>query len=329
MIFPPSGFRRTGTDVRKPIRENEMKRAAIAGLALAAAALANPSPARAWDDLGHRVVARIAWETMTPAARERAVALLRAAPEETGLPELWRRVQAPDSLRGRELFVAAGTWADVVRGRDFPGHAEHRSDWHYVNYFWRQETTGAPWVEVAREPVGQLVSQLMMLSDSLDDASVSPARKGVQLAWVLHQVGDVHQPMHTSSRLSALTPDGDRGANDFPLAGDRRNLHSYWDGVLTRIHGRVGEDGEKVGAIARDLMAAHAAPVWEEPAVPADATAWARGSFAKATWLFPAELQPGQDPPASYDELSRQVAEARIAMAGYRLGALLNEALAD
>lgn len=301
-----------------------MKRALLAA-ALAAGMLA-PARAHAWDDLGHRVVARIAWESMTPRARQEAVALLRAAPEETGLPLLWRRGAWPDSVREREFFVQAATWADIVRDRDFVGNPFHRSSWHYVNYFWRQNRTGGPALPSDRPPAGDLVAKMTEFGNALGSAALPRPERAVHLAWVLHQVGDVHQPMHTSARVSPETPEGDRGANDFPLEG-RSNLHSYWDGIFTRSFRWGRETPEQyMGRIAATLM--RQTPMPRGAALKArEYEGWARESFEVAKTLYPATLRRGQAPPASYDRTSVRVAGTRVALAGYRLADLLNASL--
>ena len=82
------------------------KRAVPLGLA-ALTALA--APAAAWDANGHRVVARIAWDTMQPRTRERAVALLLGAPPDADLANLLPADGRPLGERQRELFELAST----------------------------------------------------------------------------------------------------------------------------------------------------------------------------------------------------------------------------
>lgn len=305
-----------------------MKRVLILA-ALALAGLLAPARAFAWDDLGHRVVARIAWENMTLQARANAVALLRAAPEESGLPLLWRQGMWPDSIRDREFFVQAASWADVVRDRDFVGNSFHRPPWHYVNYFWRQQRTGGPALPSDHAPVGEMVARLTELSGAITSPSLPQAERGVDLAWVLHLAGDIHQPMHASARISPETPEGDRGANDFPLGPDRGdNLHSFWDQAITRSY-RWGAEtpGEYMGRIARTAMSATPRPAGDAALKAGQYEAWARESFDVAKTLYPASLHRGSPAPSAYDRASARVATTRVAMAGYRLADLLNRAL--
>ena len=75
-----------------------------------------PAPARAWDDVGHMAIAIVAWRHMTPVARARAVALLRAAPPGAGLAQLRPNEGGPEA-RDFALFARAATWPDLVRDR--------------------------------------------------------------------------------------------------------------------------------------------------------------------------------------------------------------------
>lgn len=309
-----------------------MKRAlALIAAGVAASAVA-PTPARAWDELGHRVVARIAWETMTPQARAASVALLRDASTATGLPLLWAHAQAtvPDYIREREFFTQAAVWSDIVRDPDFVGNPFHRPSWHYVNYFWRQDRPGGPAILVERPAAGDLVTRLIEFSQTVDSEAVPREERAVQLAWILHQVGDIHQPVHTSARITDQSPEGDRGANDFALAG-RSNLHSFWDQALTRTAEWAPEDMARPWAymsrLASALMARTPAPPPPAQVAPAPADAWARESFGVAQTLYPASLRPGLAPPAAYQRRAADIAANRIALAGYRLGDLLNRTL--
>ena len=58
------------------------------------------------------------------------------------------------------------------------------------------------------------------------------------LRLLIHYVGDVHQPLHSTSRVNAEFPAGDRGGNSFPLPNHyaANNLHSVWDSVIYEFH---------------------------------------------------------------------------------------------
>ncbi|HEX7090546.1 MAG TPA: S1/P1 nuclease [Longimicrobiales bacterium] len=290
-----------------------------------------PAPAHAWDQVGHRVIARIAWESMSPATRAKAVALLLAAPQDSELPALLPADGRPLAERERELFDAAAFWADRIRDRERPSHRYHEPTWHYVNFFWLQETPGGPAVELDRPLTGELLTQLRHVSGTVGDRARPAGQRGLDLAWLLHLVGDLHQPLHSSARVTAADPDGDRGGNAFGL-GEHGNLHSFWDGVLReRFPREEGEtDAAYIGRIAAALMREYPRAGFDaELAEPIDFEAWAREGLAVAQHAgYPAYLERDAPPPARYMDEVYAAAAPRIALAGYRLAALLEALLA-
>jgi len=289
-----------------------------------------PAPLHAWDEVGHRVVARIAWESMSPAARAKAVALLLAAPEDSGLPALLPADGRPLDARERELFEAAAAWADWIRHPDRPGHRYDQPTWHYVNFYWLQEGPGGPAVELDLPLTGEILAQLERIAATVADRERPAPERGLDVAWLLHLVGDLHQPLHSSARVSARDPDGDRGGNAFGL-GEGNNVHRAWDVVLRdRFPQQDGEMLEAyIGRIATAVMEAHPRAGFEAVlAQTADFTAWAREGLATAQRAaYPAYLERDAPPPARYMDDVYAAAAPRIALAGYRLATLLEALL--
>jgi hypothetical protein len=95
-------------------------------------------PILAWDDAGHKISAYIAWQRMTPQARERAAKILLAAPEDADLSVFYLQDSRSAAAKQRELFMIASTWADIVRDRKFKERYEkyHQGNWHYADTFW-------------------------------------------------------------------------------------------------------------------------------------------------------------------------------------------------
>jgi hypothetical protein len=307
-----------------------MKRALLFAVA-ACATLLSPRPAHAWDEVGHMVVARIAWESMTPEARANAVAILRGAPANTGIATLADQPFWAGDDPGRGLFVRSSTWADIIRWREAVGHGYHQASWHYVNFFWEQPVPGGPGRELPRQHLGQAVDSLQAFLNELSSDVVAPERKAVVLAWVLHLAGDVHQPLHASARVSPADPEGDKGGNDFKLGG-RSNLHGFWDGSVTRAdaqwHPGQRTVSDLVGGMAQGIMHRFPMRSMTHDVQVTDVEQWARGSFLTAKdRLYPPMLHRDQPPPAAYDAMSKRIAERAVALAGYRLATALNHDL--
>lgn len=296
-------------------------------LAVAALFAVNATPAYAWDEFGHVVVARIAWENMTPQARERAVQILRAAPTGSGLARGFSQ-GSPSTQQQIRLFVAASHWPDDIRNPNHPGNSFHRGNRHFVNLFWVQNTDFGTVRQSNRPPFGDLLNDMPALRTALTGSS--PGDAAVALAWIIHLVGDIHQPLHSSSRITPLDPDGDRGGNDFELAGSPRNLHSFWDGVITRNHRqRQGETPDNyLLRVASDIASRNPRSQFDAALAVTDVGAWARESLTLAqNRAYRRPLRRDRQPTASYNQSALTAAEPRIALAGYRLAAMLNAAL--
>lgn len=308
-----------------------MKLGRVGAAALVALGL-GARPAYAWDELGHRVVARIAWDHLTPRAQAAAVRLLMNAPANSGLPAL--ASDAMDAERGRELFVMAAVWPDIIRSPGYVGSRYAHANWHYVNFFWEQRVPGGPPIDRSDKGTdGEMLTQLPRLAATLADPAASDSARSLALAWVLHLVGDAHQPLHNSARITPQDPQGDRGGNLFLLGGlyPRSNLHGYWDAIVGySVPWRTGDRTEAayVGRISTSLARRYT-PGWARGRLmPGQFEAWSREGLAVAERsLYPAWLVRGQPAPDRYEAVAWSAAQPRLALAGYRVAELLNRAI--
>lgn len=317
-----------------------------AGL-VAALTVAVPAPARAWDDVGHMSIALIAWERLSPATRATAIRLLRAAPSDAGLAQLRPNAGGPEA-RDRALFARAATWPDIVKDRRERARFEryNRGHWHYDELFWRVDAAGRPVAvpELRGNPEGAS-ERIVRFTATVADRQRPDAQRGIELAWLLHLVGDIHQPLHTSSRVTAAEPRGDRGGNGVRLGST--NLHAVWDDALDRTpgrrragEGRGGRGGGRPagGADARLARAEYVAgrltrayPAARLGAAVADTVvaSWAAAGVRTAQQVaYSAEIgDGGPHVPEGYRDRVRAAAEPAAVLAGYRLAALLERVL--
>lgn len=304
-----------------------LRAALVTGLLLL---VALPGPGRAWDALGHQVIARIAWESMSPDVRDEVTRELRGAPEPSGIRALAPAGEMRPGERARLLFQRAAVWADLVRDTAHRGHRYDRPPWHYVNFFWRETGDGGAERLPGRPRVGELVNRLDYYRCALPGRMPEDER-GMSLAWLLHLVGDVHQPLHASARVTPREPEGDRGGNEFSLGPDR-DLHGYWDGLLGNLAPAREDEGvaERAARVAARIRDRHPASALAEGVSPSDPEGWARESAAIArTEVYDHGLRRGRTPPPAYREQATRIAARRAALAGYRLAAWLEEAYGD
>ncbi len=293
-------------------------------------------PARAWDDVGHKLTGYIAWQTMSPDVREKVIKILRSAPEDSDLGVLYPTGSRSDAAKNLEFFMIATYWADIVRDRDFKIRQEkyHHGTWHYSDTFWAQENNQVKLLENPKEDGGKAVEKLFDFDKVLKDENASNADKAIALAWVLHLGGDIHQPLHTSARVTELEPKGDQGGNTFLLTPketprpNQVNLHWFWDSIVMRNVARKGDacDADYLAPIGKEMMKKYPLAKSQNSLSIGKFDVWQQESFKIATTeLFPATLIRFQTPTANYKKNAYKIAEKQISIAGYRLGAMLNQ----
>ncbi len=320
--------------------------AALATLPLASSG-ASPISALRWDATGHQVIAAIAYERLRPATRARVNALLRRHPD---LDSLARGLDLGTDGGARELFMRASVWPDQIR-RDprfynetdpssratpfLPGFPDmkRRAGWHYVNRSFATDGTAT-----ILPGTRNTVTEMGALARALGDSGVSAPVRAYGLSWLIHVVGDLHQPLHGISRSSRRHPLGDSGGNaervrHGPLPADTLNLHAYWDG----LPGRAAR-GAAVAEVARHLTGALPSSSGDpetrvDPAALETTIArWADESATLARYVVYDldERQEGDAPiriSFDYDRRAGEIARHRMTLAGYRLAALLESTL--
>lgn len=184
---------------------------------LALVALAVTTPAHAYWEYGHQTIARIAMANVKPATR-RAVARILADQRLLGTPECLAGTPAQASV-----------WADCIKPlKDAAGKSRFgfAYNWHFQNV-----DICAPFDRKPACADGNCVSaQIERDVALLKDRRTSRADQVQALAFLLHFVGDLHQPLHAGDKA-------DKGGNDVAAAygiyaPTRFNLHSVWDGTL-------------------------------------------------------------------------------------------------
>jgi len=295
-----------------------------------------PSATLAWGCKGHQTVALLAEKHLTPEAKLFVQKLLADSPVD---PKLNRYCGGAN----RDLMADASTWADDVRGERKNG------PWHYIDI-----PRGSP-----RGPLDPFCGQEGCVTRAiteqlaiLKDAKADVAKRADALRFIIHFVGDLHQPLHTVTNA-------DEGGNCVPVKYFRRsarernhsfspNLHSLWD---TAIPERDAE-GADPAEYADTLDAQFSAEIdgWQKAGVHLDDWAWEGFDFAEnAVYgnLTPKiAIEPNvpvhscsddnnigerllrQNITAGdgYQEKAAPVVEKRLAQAGVRLAMILNDA---
>jgi hypothetical protein len=242
------------------------------GLLLLTSSIASP-----WGAIGHRIVGRIAEQHLSAEARQQLQALL-----------------------GPESLAQVSTWPDEIRADPRWSHA---SPWHYVNIGDEETYETAP-----KHPGGDVVEAIQRLSAVLRDPQAMPQEKVVAVKFLVHLVGDIHQPLHVGRR-------DDQGGNKIQgqWFGVPSNLHKVWDEQLI--------EAEKLSfsEFAAFLALPTAADVvtWQQSTV----LDWVREAMSLRPQVY--DIGDGQ---LSYAYIYKQMptVKERLLRAGVRLAGLFN-----
>jgi S1/P1 Nuclease len=290
-----------------------MRRSVVAGILALGVASGAAAPVLAWGDLGHEATALIAYKHLTPAARAKLDKLLASDPDTLTPPD----------------FASRATWADKYRS----GHRETAA-WHFVDIEIDKPDLAAACFNYPAPAAGQPASQgpaqdcvvdkIEEFSGELADPGTAPAERLLALKFLIHFVGDLHQPLHASD-------DHDRGGNCVKLDpspdGDVTNLHAFWDATVVRAQ---GGSAQVIAAKLDARITPSEIRLWSVGG-PRD---WAMESYGMAkadAYRLPSRPTCEGGGPISlspeYQAMATKDAALRLAQAGIRMAVVLNRAL--
>ncbi len=295
-------------------------------------------PASAWDNEGHMAVAYVAYQHLNAATKARVYQLLKLNPD---YPRWRAAVPSGTSVARRKMliFMMAATWPDLIKHKSgytddgteggnrpdgvtssqnigYSDHLHHKY-WHFIDTPFSTDGTTLPPLPTPNAETQIAAFRSVLASDDSD------AKKSYDLVWLEHLVGDVHQPLHGTTRVSSGTPGGDHGGNLVTLcsAPCKRELHAFWDNVLG-----TSPNAASAVTLGRNLPAADATLAAKK-----DAADWTAESFAAAQQaVYTSPVGDGNGPftlDATYKSNAKKLARERVALAGVRLANLLNEEL--
>ena len=269
---------------------------------VAAAAVLIPAPAFAWGKTGHRVIAAIADTQLSGLARAHVEQILGPG----------------------ESLDEAATWPDEMRSAPEPFWQKTATPWHYV-------TVNGTIYDHA-PPEGDALEALNHFRTVLQDPSASIADKQLALRFIVHLVGDLHQPLHVGKCC-------DRGGNDVKVTffGKPTNLHALWDSQL--VDDEQLSFTEMAAKLERHINPEDVVKWWDtnprdwisESAEIRDTVYPTKGDMPKPAKGKKVKKSEPVLPDLSYSYVYRftPVMERRLSQGGVRLAAYLNALFAE
>ena len=170
----------------------------------------------AWGQTGHRVIGLVADRHLNKKARKATLRIL-----------------------GDNSLAEVSNWMDDVKS---DAEFDHTHDWHWVTI-----PDGMTYDQTTKNPKGDLVMKIEELTNAIKSKSLSAEKEREALKFLIHLVGDLHQPLHVGGK-------DDSGGNAVKLQwfGQPSNLHRVWDSDMieakdlsfTELAGFLGEPSE-------------------------------------------------------------------------------------
>lgn len=232
-----------------------------------------------WGANGHRVVGQIAQQHLNRKAKREIARILDC-----------------------NSLAEVSTWMDDIKSDTAYNHTH---DWHWVTIQDRQK-----YEQTEKNPKGDVIAKIEEITNNLKNKSLSQAEKQQQLKYLVHLVGDIHQPLHVGTG-------DDQGGNKVKVEwfGKPSNLHRVWDSDM------IDSKDLSFTELARFLGEPDKAQIrnWQATSV----REWATESmqYRPQVYKLPENSKLGYQ--YAYQNFS--LVEQRLLQAGIRLAGLLNE----
>ena len=318
--------------------------------------LAFPSWVQGYDHPSHMIIAAIAFEEIErsqPELIEKLEVIFMKHPDTS--PFWVAAGDARGAERAKRMFIEAARWADDTKGTIHDRPTFHTARWAIVAEDAPPEARAAAEARKGR-PAGQAIEALVLNYAMLSSPETNASERALALSWLLHIVGDIHQPLHVSDLFSKQFPAGNAaGTQQYvmdPVNKKPIPLHLLWDSNIYR-----STDLDAIERNTHELMKKYprsAFPELKGLEGQGDFAKWARESYDVAVdFAYGYGIETVSDPekdldpdkavkkmvayvlhgvpplddapelPGEYWNKLQQVVERRITLAGYRIADLV------
>lgn len=262
------------------------------------------SYAVAWNWVGHELVAQIAYDQLTPAEKK-----------------FWnKRVNALQMVYPREDFIRSSTLLDELRRHGINAF----NSWHFIN------------LPIVLNKINQfdhfhtntldphnIISAIQEAEKIQTDRRANAFEKAFFASFLIHLVGDAHQPLHCAELYSHHFPHGDRGGNLFFLKNRKfHNLHSYWDQGGGFLSWWLAKNKTVLESTAQKLEKKYPKSWFGSRVNQLNPKIWVKESHDLAEKKAYNIIE-YSSPSKAYQQQVQTITEEQIVLAGYRLALLL------
>ena len=262
-------------------------------LAALVALLLSSTAVFAWGYTAHHVIAEIAEQFLEPQTVHKVRALLE--------------------VENVTKLAEVSTWADAIRTQ-----RPETASWHYVDIPIHPPQGGVQGYDRSRDCPHDdcVVAKIVQFEGVLADQRLPDRQRLEALKYLVHFIGDLHQPLHVSN-------DNDRGGNEIAVTfmGQPTNLHAVWDTSIIEAAVRRDERGYAI-KLTQDITPDKITS-WSS----SDPAAWANEGYEIAANMIYQELPHSGALPDSYEAEALPIVNEQLERAGVRLAMVLNSSL--
>jgi len=283
--------------------------------------------AKAWNYVGHVVIAQIAYDTLNPLIKKRVDDLAKYVFSQLPLSqqqklnyqynnasEFAKLAVLPDYWRNWKIETIFNKFNAKLPSNLLPYATDKLASWHFKDrpfpsnkFCGIENKTDVLWA------ISILTSDFKETQDFNTTA--------ILLILINHFIGDIHQPLHTITNVTGNC-NGDDGGNNFCLKINRKgqcskNLHMLWDGGVGLLKSHTN-----IQKIAYKLENQYPASAYSQKIQNINLNNWLNETSQYVSFIY--TLLPQASVPPKYYREGQQIASSQIALAGYRLGRELN-----
>lgn len=221
-------------------------------------------------------------------------------------------------------FIAAAEWPDDIKGQGWKSF----NNLHFLNYavidpdFHEDISTSVDNATYAHNQCFNVITK--------STGKISTIGKSLCMRFLIHLIGDIHQPLHTATLFSTLFPNGDMGGNMFqityPAKKSLNELHAYWDSTANNYSASIqvpitDNYFTKLQDISTGITAKWTREALKEELKLQTFDQWVTesGKHAYETAYDALKLKSGDTITPEYEQKARQLIDHQLALGGYRL----------
>lgn len=263
---------------------------------------------------GHMIVARIAYERL----KDLNPHLLSHIEDEI-------KILSEFAAEGKYNFVEASNWPDDIKEVG----VNQFTPWHVDRFpHFESEFKEEPYKE--RMDVIWAINQMITTLNFKGKGRLNPGF-GASFSWrfLIHLIGDIHQPLHASQRYSETYPEGDNIGHSFKFKYHKEemsDLHSFWDACVDQYgslwNPLTEQEWDLIGQYAGEIMAKFPPESVKTRLEVTDPLEWAKESHELAIKYVYTGIKENEELPQEYIDRGRILINEQIALAGYRMADL-------